>query len=97
MRNNFETDEVITNAIAESYDGPTTVTIMDASGKVVTVNLSELKPGTEIFVDGRLLTKFDEDEWHYSLGLNAPTLLLDCEVANIVNQLNTKSELSFIP
>lgn len=63
------------------------------SNKKVNVDLSELEVGTDIFIDGRLFTKLDEDEWGYSFGFNPATYFLDCEVAAIVNRLSDKSSL----
>lgn len=95
MYNNFETDEIIADAIGESLNVPTGVTMWGGpkSNEKVNVDLSELEIGTDIFIDGRLFTKLDEDEWGYSIGFNPATHFLDCEVAAIVNRLSDKSSL----
>lgn len=96
MLNDIEMNEIISNAIDDSYHISPVVDIRDSLGEQVTVDLTNLRPGTDIFIDERLFSKSDADRWYYSIGLNPPIDLTDREVANIIQQLGDKAELSSI-
>lgn len=96
MLNNIEMSEIISSAIGDSYHVSPVVDIRDSLGEQVAVDLTKLRPGTDIFIDERLFSKSDADRWYYSIGLNPPIDLTDREVANIIQQLGDKAELSSI-
>lgn len=95
MMNDLEMNELISSVIYDSDNISPVVNIKDGTGETVTVDITKLKPGTDAFIDGRLFSKSDQNEWYYSIGLNPPIYFTDREVANIINQLDGKAELSF--
>lgn len=96
MMNDLEMNELISSVIYDSDDISPVVNIKDGTGETVTVDITKLKPGTDVFIDGRLFSKSDADRWYYSIGLNPPIDLTDREVANIIKQLGDKAQLSSI-
>lgn len=96
MMNDLEMNELISSVIYDSDNISPVVNIKDGTGETVTVDITKLKPGTDVFIDGRLFSKSDADRWCYSIGLNPPTELTDREVANIIRQLGDKTHLSSI-
>lgn len=95
MMNDLEMNELISSVIYDSDNISPVVNIKDGTGEAVTVDLSNLLPGADVFVDGRLFSKSDTDQWYYSIGLNPPIDLTDREVANIIHQLGGgKAEFS---
>lgn len=97
MMNDLEMNELISSVIYDSDNISPVVSIKDGTGETVTVavDLSNLLPGADVFVDGRLFSKSDQNEWYYSIGLNPPIYFTDREVANIIHQLGgDKAELS---
>lgn len=95
MMNDLEMNELISSVIYDSDNISPVVNIKDGTGETVTVDITKLKPGTDVFIDGRLFSKSGQDEWYYSIGLNSPMYFTDREVANIINQLDGKAELGF--
>lgn len=95
MMNDFEMNGVISGVIYDSDNISPVVNIKDGTGETVTVDITKLKPGTDVFIDGRLFSKSDQNEWYYSIGLNSPMYFCDREVANIINRLDGKAELGF--
>lgn len=95
MMNDLEMNELI-SSVNDSDDISPVVSIKDGTGETVTVDITKLKPGTDVFIDGRLFSKSDADRWYYSIGLNPPIDLTDREVANIIHQLSDKTQLSSI-
>lgn len=90
MMDDLEMNELISSVIYDSDNISPVVNIKDG-----TVDITKLKPGTDVFIDGRLFSKSDQNEWYYSIGLNPPIYFTDREVANIINQLDGKAELGF--
>lgn len=97
MMNDLEMNELISSVIYDSDNISPVVNIKGGTGETVTVDITKLKPGTDVFIDGRLFSKSDTDRWYYSIGLNPPIDLADREVANIIQQLGDKTQLSSIP
>lgn len=95
MMNDLEMNELISSVIYDSDNISPVVNIKDGTGETVTVDITKLNPGTDVFIDGRLFSKSDQNEWYYSIGLNPPIYFTDREVANIINQLDGKAELGF--
>ena len=95
MMNDLEMNELISSVIYDSDNISPVVNIKDGTGETVTADITKLKPGTDVFIDGRLFGKSDQNEWYYSIGLNPPIYFTDREVANIINQLDGKAELGF--
>lgn len=96
MMNDLEMNELISSVIYDSDNISPVVNIKDGNGETVTVDITKLNPGTDVFIDGRLFSKSDTDRWYYSIGLNPPIDLTDREVANIIQQLGDKTQLSSI-
>ena len=96
MMNDLEMNELISSVIYDSDDISPVVSIKDGTGETVTVDIAKIKPGTDVFIDERLFSKSDQNEWYYSIGLNPPIYFTDREVANIINQLDGKAQLSSI-
>lgn len=96
MINDLEMNELISSVIYDSDNISPVVSIKDGTGEMATVDITKLKPGTDVFIDGRLFSKSDNNEWYYSIGLNPPIDLTDREVANIIQQLGDKTQLSSI-
>lgn len=94
MMNDLEMNELISSVIYDSDNISPVVNIKDGTGETVTVDITKIKPGTDVFIDGRLFSKSDADLWYYSIGLNPPIDLTDREVANIIKQLGDKTQLS---
>ena len=95
MMNDLEMNELISSVIYDSDNISPIVSIKGGTGETVTVDITKLKPGIDVFIDGRLFSKSDQNEWYYSIGLNPPIYFTDREVANIINQLDGKAELGF--
>lgn len=95
MMNDLEMNELISSVIYDSDNISPVVSVKDGTGETVTVDITKLKPGADIFIDGRLFSKSDQNEWYYSIGLNSPMYFSDREVANIINRLDGKAELGF--
>ena len=93
--NDLEMNELISSVIYDSDNISPIVSIKGGTGETVTVDITKLKPGIDVFIDGRLFSKSDQNEWYYSIGLNPPIYFTDREVANIINQLDGKAELGF--
>ena len=97
MLSDIEMSEIISDVINnDSYHISPVVDIRDSLGEQVTADLTKLRPGTDIFIDGRLFSKSDANQWYYSIGLNPPLYLTDREMANIAQQFGDKTQLSSI-
>lgn len=95
MMNDLEMNELISSVIYDSDNISPVVNIKGGTCETVTVDITKLNPGTDVFIDGRLFNKSDQNEWYYSIGLNPPIYFTDREVANIINQLDGEAELGF--
>lgn len=61
MMNDFEMNGVISSVIYDSDNISPVVNIKDGTGETVTVDITKLKPGTDVFIDGRLFSKSDQN------------------------------------